>query len=385
MQTLARQQAAGTGTGGDEPMISVRELAHTFDTAEGQVHAVRGVSFSVRPGEFYTLLGPSGCGKTTTLRSIAGLETPTAGEILLDNEPVFTCEPRRSVPVHRRGVGMVFQSYAIWPHMTVFDNVAYPLRYGTSKRPSREQIEGRVTAVLRLVQLESMADRKATQLSGGQQQRVALARAVARGPKVLLLDEPLSNLDARLRHEMRAELKDLLTSFGTTSIYVTHDQVEALAMSDRIAVMNAGRIVQEGSPRDLYLRPRDRFVASFVGEMNLIKGVVAGASDGRVTVRTSAGPVVCVPADDRLPAGATVEVGFRPENVVLAGEGAPEPAFSVRGTLRSSTFVGDALISRVQIGDDVIDVRSHPSERAADAPTVSVSARDCIAFRTETA
>jgi iron(III) transport system ATP-binding protein len=384
MPTVATQEGIEEAVTG-RAMITVRGLVNRFVTDRGVVNAVRDVSFDVREGEFYTLLGPSGCGKTTSLRSIAGLETPVRGEIVLDGRTVFSDAGRENVPVHQRSVGMVFQSYAIWPHMTVFDNLAYPLRYGTGKRPPKAEIEARVHDVLRLVQMESMADRKATELSGGQQQRVALARAVARGPQVLLLDEPLSNLDARLRGDMRAELKELLGRLGTTAIYVTHDQVEALSMSDRIAVMNQGKIVQEGPPEDLYLRPRDRFVAGFIGEMNLFPGQVLESDGGRrCVVQTAAGPIPCVPAgNEELAAATPVEVGIRPERLGFAGAAGGDGGVRLEGTLRSRTFVGDAFLSTVDIGGATLEVKSHPGDGAPSSagPVELVAAAEhCIAF-----
>jgi iron(III) transport system ATP-binding protein len=384
MPTVVRQEGI-EGAVGSHAMITVRGLVNRFVTQHGVVNAVRDVSFDVREGEFYTLLGPSGCGKTTSLRSIAGLETPVRGEIVLDGRTMFSDSERRNVPVHQRQVGMVFQSYAIWPHMTVFDNLAYPLRHGTGKRPPKAEIAERVDAVLRLVQMESMGGRKATELSGGQQQRVALARAVARGPQVLLLDEPLSNLDARLRGDMRTQLKELLGRLGTTAIYVTHDQVEALSMSDRVAVMNRGKIVQEGTPEDLYLRPRDRFVASFIGEMNLIPGTIAHGHAGRhrCVVVTAAGPIPCEPADDDIAAGTPVEVGVRPENLSFVDGPGGKDGVRLRGTLRSRTFVGDAILSTIEIAGATVVVKSHPGAGAPSAPgpvELVAAAEHCIAF-----
>ena len=231
--------------------------------------AVRGVSFSVQPGEQLTLLGPSGCGKTTSLRAIAGLEQPTAGEIHIGGAPVYSSAQRVNIPAEKRGLSMVFQSYAIWPHMTVFENVAYGLRV---RRESKEQIAAKVDRALDMVQMRPYRDRGASQLSGGQQQRVALARAFVFQPSVLLFDEPLSNLDAKLRADMRIELRELQHRLGITSVYVTHDLEEALAMSDRIVVMRDGLIEQIGSPSDIYNLPRNAFVADFVGSANLIRG-----------------------------------------------------------------------------------------------------------------
>src|SRR6516165_8356959 len=237
----------------------------------GAVPAVNGISFSVGQGEHVTLLGPSGCGKTTTLRAVAGLEEPVGGSIRIDGETVFSAAQRRNVPTERRGVSMVFQSYAVWPHMSVAENVAYGLRV---RKLPKAQIAEAVERSLDLVQMRALADRSASLLSGGQQQRVALARAIAFSPSVLLFDEPLSNLDAKLRAEMRVELRELQRRLDITSLYVTHDQEEALAISDRVILMNGGRIEQIGTPENIYNRPRSRFVADFVGSANLISGKV---------------------------------------------------------------------------------------------------------------
>ena len=265
---------------GDAGMASlaVKGLNKVYHSAEGPSGGVRDTSFVLEPGTFFTLLGPSGCGKTTTLRSIAGLETPDTGSIRLGEQVFFDAGRGINVPLNRRNIGMVFQSYAIWPHMTVFENVAFPLRVAKAERYDRATIKRMVGVALDTVGLGSFGDRSATRLSGGQQQRVALARAIVRQPRLLLLDEPLSNLDAALREDMRVELKRLQQQIGVTTIYVTHDQAEALNMSDRIAVINGGRIVQIGAPRDIYFRPCNSFVAGFVGATNLLHGVVDGAA-----------------------------------------------------------------------------------------------------------
>lgn len=248
-----------------QPMLTIRSLVKTYEEADpGTPPAIDDVSLDVQPGEFFTLLGPSGCGKTTTLRSVAGLETPTSGVISIDGEPVFS--DGTAVPVHKRDIAMVFQSYAIWPHMSVRENVAFPLHQ--LKLPKQEVTE-RTAAALAMVDLGHVADRPATALSGGQQQRVAFARAVVRRSKLVLLDEPLSNLDAALRVQMRAELRDIQRTLGTTTIYVTHDQDEALALSDRIAVMRRGKVVEVGAPQELYLQPKHEFTASFIGQAQL--------------------------------------------------------------------------------------------------------------------
>jgi ABC-type Fe3+/spermidine/putrescine transport system ATPase subunit len=280
----------------------------------GEQVAVNGVSFTVGRGEHLTLLGPSGCGKTTTLRAIAGLEQPSGGSIRIDGQAVYDAAARRNIAAEQRGVSMVFQSYAVWPHMTVFDNVAYGLRV---RKKSTADIKTAVERALDLVQMRHLADRAASKLSGGQQQRVALARAIAFSPTVVLFDEPLSNLDAKLRAEMRVELRELQRRLDITSVYVTHDQEEALAISDRVIVMNVGVIEQIGTPEEIYNRPKSRFVADFVGSANLIRGkvtgpgtfeaeggailkTVGGASGSEVAVRTAYIDVVAQPGDNQL-------------------------------------------------------------------------------------
>src|SRR5262245_48094247 len=254
-------------------MLEVQNLIKLFNVRGGRpVRAIDEVNFTVEQGEFFTLLGPSGCGKSTTLRCVAGLERPQNGKINLRGKTVFDSANRTHVDPNHRNIGMVFQSYAIWPHLNVFDNVAFPLR--ASGQRSTKIISAKVAWSLELVGLNRFAERPATQLSGGQQQRVALARALVREPDLLLLDEPLSNLDAKLREHMRSELKRLQRELGITTLYVTHDQLESIQMSDRVAVMNAGQILQIGKPNDVYERPTSQFVADFMGSTNLINGVV---------------------------------------------------------------------------------------------------------------
>ncbi|MEO8856638.1 MAG: ABC transporter ATP-binding protein, partial [Burkholderiaceae bacterium] len=251
------------------PVLTVEALSKVYASSAGpSAPALDGVSFEVGEGEFFTLLGPSGCGKTTTLQCIAGLEEPSGGRITMGGQTVFSTDPKVLVPANRRDLGMVFQSYAIWPHMTVFDNVAFPLIHGPRKA-AKSDIPARVHEALARVQLDHLADRPAPMLSGGQQQRVALARALVHAPRLLLLDEPLSNLDAKLRDLMRGELRSLVKSLGITTIFVTHDQVEAMSMSDRVALMRDGRIAQLGAPRDIYLKPTSAFTASFLGHSNM--------------------------------------------------------------------------------------------------------------------
>ncbi|HEX9442552.1 MAG TPA: ABC transporter ATP-binding protein, partial [Candidatus Binatia bacterium] len=260
-------------------MIKIRGLKKWFDSKRGRVEALRGIDLEVAEKEFCVLLGPSGCGKTTTLRCVAGLERPDAGELELAGGVVNSPARRIYVPTEKRDIGMVFQSYAIWPHMNVFQNVAFPLIKGR-KRVGRDLVAEKVRRALHLVQLDGLEDRPATDLSGGQQQRVAMARAMVTEPKILLMDEPLSNLDARLREQMRVELRKITRAVGVTTLYVTHDQAEALSLGDRVCVMHGGEILQVAAPQEIYTRPANLFVAQFVGEMNFVKGKVAGP--GRV-------------------------------------------------------------------------------------------------------
>jgi iron(III) transport system ATP-binding protein len=277
-----------------EPFIQVRDIVAAY----GDKIAVHGISLTVRTGEQLSLLGPSGCGKSTLLRCIAGLETPLAGEIVIDGKVVFSSAQRINVPPEKRMLSMVFQSYAIWPHMNVFENVAYGLR-GNGMR--RQELEERVEQSLKMVGMSDFRDRPATALSGGQQQRVALARAYAPRPKAILLDEPLSNLDARLRTHMRDELKELQRRVGVTTIYVTHDQQEAMAMSDRVVVMREGMIEQEGQPLAIYERPRTRFVADFIGAANVLSGqLLSGASTANPLIRVGDIELRCAQVD-RIP------------------------------------------------------------------------------------
>jgi iron(III) transport system ATP-binding protein len=314
---------------------------------------VKGVSFNVERGDFYTLLGPSGCGKTSTLRCIAGLETPSSGQIEIGKQVVYSSASRTVVPPHRRDIGMVFQSYAIWPHMSVYDNVAFPLVHGQKKQP-RNVVREKVMRALSLVQLDGLAQRPAPQLSGGQQQRVALARAIANEPAVLLLDEPLSNLDAKLREDMRHEIKALVKRLNTTTLYVTHDQLEALSMSDTVALIKDGNLVQEGAPRDVYLNPADSFAANFLGRTNLLDGRVANGG-----IETRWGVIRC-----ELPAWADasrqVAIGFRPESGVLS-ESRPDGSDNVlEGTLAAATFAGDTVEYVVDLGNHMVRVKGQP-------------------------
>jgi iron(III) transport system ATP-binding protein len=328
-------------------MLRVERLSKIFENATDQiVGGIRDASFALEAGTFFTLLGPSGCGKTTTLRCIAGLETPDDGVIAVDDRRLFDAKgagnrPRINVPVEQRAIGMVFQSYAIWPHMTVAENVAFPLT--VAKRLKRAEIAAAVRRALEVVDLDGFQERSATRLSGGQQQRVALARAIVHEPRLLLLDEPLSNLDAQLRDDMRGELKRLQSKIGITTVYVTHDQSEALALSDRIAVIDRGRISQIGSPQDIYFRPANPFVARFVGATNLLPGRLLAMSDGRGQVEVLSGRqiqcTVLQQIDD-----PSVSVSIRPESIRLSAAPPPSGASAgdncLAGRISGVTFLG---------------------------------------------
>jgi iron(III) transport system ATP-binding protein len=295
-------------------MIRIDALHKRYPDQGAMVSAVDGLSFEVAQGELYTLLGPSGCGKTTTLRSVAGLERPDSGTIVLGDTEVYSAS--KFVPTHRRDLGMVFQNYAIWPHMTVFENAAFPLRV-SGQRSAKAKVDDAVSEALTLVGLTGYESRMATQLSGGQQQRLSLARALVRRPAVLLLDEPLSNLDAKLREHMRQEIRQLQQRLRITTLFVTHDQIEALAMSDRVAVLRDGRIEQEATPKVIYNEPTSEFVAKFVGATNLIKGAVLEWTALTTTLETKFGELVAVSGIDKLADGTEVTVAIRPEDLVL--------------------------------------------------------------------
>jgi len=319
--------------------------------------AVDRVTLKVRNGELLILLGPSGCGKTTTLRIVAGLLKPDEGDIYFDDEAVT------HLPPEKRNVGMVFQNYALWPHMTVYENIAFGLRI--RKLPESE-IKRKVREMLELVKLPGVENRYPKQLSGGQQQRVALARALVIEPKVLLLDEPLSNLDAKLREEMRFEIKDLQRRLGITTIYVTHDQAEAMVLADRIAIMNRGKIIQVGSPEEIYERPGDKFVASFIGIANFIEGVVGEVDEdrGRVVVVTK-DHLILEAYSRSARKGQRVSVMIRPEHVTLmkaqATGRSPQPNV-LSGKVLKRAYLGDAIEYRVQVGENVLRVRTESRE-----------------------
>ena len=330
-----------------------------------RVFAVNDISFHVREGEMFTLLGPSGCGKTTTLRSIAGLERPDSGTIEVGGRTLFrdgAGVAGINVPANERGLGMVFQSYAIWPHMSVFDNVAFPLQVRRrGERLGKREISDRVMKVLTTMELADLAGRQATKLSGGQQQRLALARALVIEPPLLLLDEPLSNLDAKLRESLRYELKRLQRELGITSVYVTHDQTEALVLSTSIAVMRNGNIVQLGRPREIYERPNSRFVAEFIGTSNFITGTVTARDADRYSVDTADGPLT-LHSSASVSVGEKVVVSIRPEAVeVSLTSRAGEVPNEWKGTVITRAFLGEAVDHVVKVGEHEIRARGNPA------------------------
>ena len=349
--------------------LVVAGLIKDYPLDRGWHRAVDGVGFHIEEGHFYSLLGPSGCGKTTTLRCVAGLERPDAGSIELEH--IVVASGDTFIPPERRDIGMVFQNYAIWPHMTVFENTAFPLRVGRQK-VRKAELSQRVDEVLAMVQLADYASRPALQLSGGQQQRLALARALIRRPRLLLLDEPLSNLDAKLRERMRIEVRDLQRRLGLTTLYVTHDQAEALSMSNRIAVMEGGHIVQEGSPREIYQRPATHFVASFVGSANFLESTVVGPGhDGQMCLST-AGGVLEATCPEGTRVGDSVTLSIRPENVRIHMGPAPALPNVLPASVEQAIFLGETVDMRVRIGGAELMTRQHPMTAAQRGDSIFV-------------
>ncbi|HOA23246.1 MAG: ABC transporter ATP-binding protein [Aggregatilineales bacterium] len=374
-----------------EPGVELRNVVKRFGTGQGSVVAVNGVSLSIRDGEFFSLLGPSGCGKTTTLRMIGGFETPTEGEIYIAGEP------QGYKPAYRRPVNTVFQHYALFPHMTVFNNVAFGLQM---QGVDRDEIKRRVEEALDMVQMGSMADRKPHQLSGGQQQRVALARALVNHPKVLLLDEPLGALDYKLRKAMQFELKRLQERVGITFVYVTHDQEEALTMSDRIGVMHRGRLLQVGTAQEIYEAPMNRFVANFIGETNYLRGKVVELA-GKTTIGEITMPVVkvliepdtcilTVGTPDLRP-GDAVTVAFRPEKIRIVDECDGLETNCANGVVADLVYKGAATTYLIRLagGEQIkvdqqntramFDTLYHPGEQV----TITWPIAGCKAFAEE--
>ncbi|MFT3940447.1 ABC transporter ATP-binding protein [Rhodopseudomonas sp.] len=358
-QATQTRQAIGSS-------IAVREAEKRY----GQFHAVDRISLDIEPGEFITLLGPSGSGKTTLLNLLAGFQSLDGGEILVDGKPVH------NVPTHKRGFGMVFQSYALFPNMTVTQNVAFPMRMAGVDRATTAR---RVAETLEIMRLSAHANKAPSEMSGGQQQRVAIARAIVMRPKVVLMDEPLSALDRRLRESIQIEIRDLHQTIGSTILFVTHDQGEALTMSDRIAVLDAGKIVQIGRPLDIYRHPANRFVASFVGESNLIEAEIMQKRGTTVTLKNRSGYVFEAESRDAIDVGR-VTVLVRPERIAIADEAT---ANSTPVTVTSAIFLGETLRIEAQMesGETLLvrcpDSAKRPLPNIGDRLHVSWGPEDC--------
>jgi iron(III) transport system ATP-binding protein len=361
-------------------IVSLRGLTKKFTDAA----AVNELHLEIGDGEFVTLLGPSGCGKTTTLRLLAGFLQPDAGEIGVDGKVVSSAS--LVVPPERRAMSMIFQSYAVWPHMTVAQNVAYGLKF---KKLSKQEIEAKVNKLLGVVHLAELKNRYSAELSGGQQQRVALARALVVEPQILLMDEPLSNLDANLREEMRFEIRRLHEEFKITTVYVTHDQAEAMATSDRIAVLDRGRLVQVGRPAEIFDRPKTRFVAEFVGKANIL----TGRCDGNGHLLLSDGIKVRLAGGDALARSSAVSVCLRPHNVTLIADDAEARRMAERsynlfsGTIGRSIYFGDAVDYTVELPSGAsLRVIAPPAQRFSPGqPIVAAALPDhCVIVRDDT-
>lgn len=356
--------------------IKIQGLTKSYISEGKTVKALDGIDLIIPANQIFTLLGPSGCGKTTLLRCIVGLETPDDGEISIGGEIVWSRAKNIAVPPEKRGLGMVFQTYAIWPHMSVFDNVAYPLQVRGERRAT---IREKVAKVLNFVQLEGVENRSATRLSGGQQQRVALARALVAEPKVILFDEPLSNLDAKLREETRKELRQFLTRLNITAVYVTHDRVEALALSDSIAVLYGGHIIERGSPQKIYFNADHRFVADFIGRANLISATVHKQESDVTIVDSPIGTMRCHKRDAVV--GTEVTLCIRPEFMTLDIAGKTRRAHTAQhsgdtnanmltGLIETLDFVGEVYEAEVRVGDQLLLARVTPEVGVAPGDQV---------------
>ena len=363
-----------------KPAVELRNLTKIFPDPQGEpVVAVNNISLTIYDGEFFSLLGPSGCGKTTTLRMIAGLELPSSGSVLIHGREMA------DQPAFRRPVNTVFQRYALFPHMTIWENIAFGLKM---KKTPKDEIDQRVEETLRLVRLEKMGGRKPGQLSGGQQQRVALARALVNKPEVLLLDEPLGALDLKLRQAMQDELKRIQQQVGITFIYVTHDQEEALAMSDRIAVMNEGVALQVDEPYDLYEDPKTRFVADFIGETNFLEGEVSAHDDEHSRVQLVTGQMAAVPHEgEKLPIGSKVTVAIRPEKIYIGSGDPPKDLYNVFvGRVHNITYLGTDTYYDILLPNDVeVVARQQNEDYTGNAATAKVGDEVYLAWRAHNA
>jgi iron(III) transport system ATP-binding protein len=340
----------------------------------GDIVAVDGITMDFEKGTLTTLLGPSGCGKTTTLRCIAGLERPDRGEVSIGGSTVFSQDT--NLPPEKRMVGIVFQSYAIWPHMTVFDNIAFPLKI---RHASKQETDQKVKKIMDLVRLTGLGERPATQVSGGQQQRIALARALVFDPEVLLLDEPLSNLDTSLRDIVRLEVREIQRSLGITTIYVTHDQTEALSISDKVVVLQTGRVMAVGPPKEIYSRPTNDFVASFVGKSNLVRGKFERMDGPLAVVSTALGDVSCgILESSEVKQGDQVLVSIKPENVLIAADVQGAGMNSFRGEVELTSYLGAFSEVHVSLGEKgekqtIRALQNSESAEFADGQRISVT------------
>lgn len=356
-------------------MISISHLQKEFVVTDGKVAALSDLNIEVDPGEFFVIVGASGSGKTTLLRSVAGLETPDTGAIKIADRTVFSNQPSVWVPAQDRGLGMVFQSYAVWPHLTVFDNVALPLREGAQKIP-RGEVRARVQQALEMVQLEEQIDRPSTLLSGGQQQRVALARAIAVNPAVLLMDEPLSNLDARLREEVRGKIRDLAKHLEATVLYVTHDQIEAMAVADKIALMSFGKLLQFGSPIELYNNANCPEVAEFFGTVNWMPGELESAESN--LVKTAIGEFSVTP---NATTEKTVWIGLRPEHLGFSEEPIVQKPNHFLADLKNKIFLGDQYTFDAHAGGENLVGKSRVAPKLqGDKLHIAVAPSDIMVF-----
>jgi iron(III) transport system ATP-binding protein len=360
--------------------IRIKEVSKYYYSEGKTIKALDKVSLTIPSNQIFTLLGPSGCGKTTLLRCIVGLETPDSGEIIIGDEIVWSGKDGINIPTEKRGLAMVFQTYAIWPHMNVYNNVAYPLQI---QKIPKEEIRKKVEKTLRFVKLEGFEKRPATNISGGQQQRVALARALVAEPKVILFDEPLSNLDAKLREETRKELRSFLSKLQITAVYVTHDQIEALALSDIIAVMHSGHIVEIGSPREIYFNANHQFVADFIGRANLFKAVVKAQEHDKTIVSSDIGTFVCQKRE--FPVESKVILCIRPEFIYLKKDRITEEETTgeqnvISGQIDNLIFIGEAYEGEVRIGKEHLMVKLDPetSLKKGDTVNLVVSSNHCL-------